>query len=223
MRSYSTLLSHVLGSNKDIDGYSELHYSYLNKLDGLKAKIQIMYTLGSGLSGNYILDKLLHNENQISESFLQENTVKLIFLLRNPHDTYRSRINLQLRYTKQNIDPKIIHNYYVNRLKMLIQQAKSLNTNKIFIESEQIKTNTDAMLDKLRDFLELDDVLTSNYQLFKYSGRGNYGDSSDNIKKGVISKNSNNYDKIIIPDEILKIANVAYNKAIRELIRLCNN
>ncbi len=223
MRSYSTLLSHVLGSNKDIDGYSELHYSYLNKLDGLKAKIQIMYTLGSGLSGNYILDKLLHNENQISESFLQENTVKLIFLLRNPHDTYRSRINLQLRYTKQNIDPKIIHNYYVNRLKMLIQQAKSLNTNKIFIESEQIKTNTDAMLDKLRDFLELDDVLTSNYQLFKYSGRGNYGDSTDNIKKGVISKNSNKYDKIIIPDEILKIANVAYNKAIKELIRLCNS
>lgn len=71
MRSYSTLLSHVLGSNKNIDGYSELHYSYLNKLEGLKAKIQIMYTLGSGLSGNYILDKLLHNENQISESFLQ--------------------------------------------------------------------------------------------------------------------------------------------------------
>lgn len=223
MRSYSTLLSHVLGSNKNIDGYSELHYSYLNKLDGLKAKIQIMYTLGSGLSGNYILDKLLHNENQISESFLQENTVKLIFLLRNPHDTYRSLINLQLRYTKQNIDPKIIHNYYVNRLKMLRQQAKSLNTNKIFIESEQIKTNTDAMLDKLRDFLELDDVLTRNYQLFKYSGRGNYGDSTDNIKKGVISKNSTNYDKIIIPDEILKIANVAYNKANGESIRLCNN
>jgi hypothetical protein len=223
MRSYSTLLSHVLGSNKDIDGYSELHYSYLNKSDGLKAKIQIMYTLGSGLSGNYILDKLLHNENQISESFLQENTVKLIFLLRNPHDTYRSRNKLQLRYTKQNIDPKTIHDYYVNRLKMLIQQAKSLNTNKIFIGSEQIKTNTDAILDKLRDFLELDDVLTSNYQLFKYSGRGNYGDSSDNIKKGVISKNSNNYDNIIIPDEILKIANIAYNKANVELIRLCNN
>lgn len=130
---------------------------------------------------------------------------------------------MQLRYTKQNIDPKIIHNYYVNRLKMLRQQAKSLNTNKIFIESEQIKTNIDAMLDKLRDFLELDDVLTRNYQLFKYSGRGNYGDSTDNIKKGVISKNSTNYDKIIIPDEILKIANVAYNKANGELIRLCNN
>jgi hypothetical protein len=78
MRSYSTLLSQILGSNKNIDGYSELHYSYLNQLDGLKAKIQIMYTLGSGLNGKHILDKLSHNENQISDSFLQENSVKLI-------------------------------------------------------------------------------------------------------------------------------------------------
>lgn len=223
MRSYSTLLSHVLGSHKNIDGYSELHYSYVNQLDGLKAKIQIMYTLGSGLSGNYILDKLLHNENKISESFLQENTVKLIFLLRNPHDTYKSRINMQLRHTKQNKDPLIIHKYYVDRIKMLAHQAKSLNTDKIFIESEQIKTNTDVTLEKLHDFLELDDVLTSNYQLFKYSGHGNYGDSTDNIKKGVISKNSNNYDKIIISDEILKTANIAYYKANRELNQFCNN
>jgi hypothetical protein len=130
---------------------------------------------------------------------------------------------MQLRHTKQNIDPKIIHNYYVNRLKMLIQQAKSLNTKKIFINSEQIKTNTDATLEKLYDFLELDDDLTSNYQLFKYSGRGNYGDSTDNIKKGAISKNSNNYYHIIIPDKILKAANIAYYKGEKELIRFCNN
>lgn len=222
MRSYSTLLSHVLGNNKDIDGYSELHYSYLNQLDGIKAKIQIMYTLGGGLSGKYILDKLLHNENQISESFLQENTVKLIFLLRNPLDTYKSRINMLVKNTMQNKDPKIIHNYYVSRLKMLIQQAKSLNTSKIFIDSEQIKTNTDATLDKLSEFLELEDVLTSNYQLFKYSGNGTYGDSTDNIKKRVISTNSNSYNDIIIPEKILEEANSAYIQGKKQLFRLCN-
>ena len=138
IRSYSSLLSHILGSNKDINGYSELHYSYLNQFDSIKAKIQVMYTLGNSLDGKYILDKLLHNENQISESFLQDNNVKLIFLLRNPIDTYKSQINLGLKITgsKKHIDPINVHDYYINRLEMLEKQAKLLNTDKIFIESE---------------------------------------------------------------------------------------
>ncbi|MFC1784119.1 hypothetical protein ACFL0J_00650 [Candidatus Neomarinimicrobiota bacterium] len=223
MRSYSTLLSHVLGSNKNIDGYGELHYSYLNRFDSLKAKIQVMYAVDNSLQGNFILDKLLHNANQIAESFLQKNTVKLIFLLRNPIDTYKSRINLLQRIKKRNIDPLQIHNYYINRLPMLVQQAKSLDTKKIFIESEQIKTNTSATLQKLNNFLELDDKLTNNYQLFKFSGYGNYGDSTDNIKIGVISKGSNQYDNIVLPDEIMKIAHIVYNESKLKLMQLCNN
>lgn len=225
IRSYSSLLSHILGSHKDINGYSELHYSYLNQFDCIKAKIQVMYTLRSSLDGKYILDKLLHNENQISESFLQNNNVKLIFLLRNPRDTYKSQINLGLQITglKQHIDPLKVHSYYINRLKMLEQQAKLLNTKKIFVESEHIINNTDITLEKLQEFLELDSPFTSHYQQFKFSGNQNYGDPSDTIKKGVISTSLKNYKKINIHKKTLGEANISYSNCKERLIRYCNS
>lgn len=225
IRSYSSLLSHILGSNKDINGYSELHYSYLNQFDSIKAKIQVMYTLGNSLDGKYILDKLLHNENQISELFLQDNIVKLIFLLRKPLHTYKSQINLGLQITrlKKHIDPFKVHSYYIKRLKMLEQQAKLLITKKIFIESESIINNTAITLEKLQEFLELESPLTNHYQQFKFTGNRNYGDPSDNIKKSVISANLTNYKKINIPKKIIEESNISYSRCKKRLIQYCNS
>lgn len=225
MRSYSTLLSHILGNHKEIDGYSELHYSYFNYFDNIKAKIRVMYTLGNRLEGQYILDKLLHNENQISNIFLQANTVKLIFLLRQPHTTYKSQINRRLQVTKtdEHIIVNNVHYYYTNRLVMLKKLVISLNADKLFIKSEDIINNPDPVLKKIQGFLSLGNPLTKEYEQFRFSGKRGYGDSSENIKSGRITNFSKKYGNIHIPKELLSAANNYYDQCKEELLKHCSS
>ena len=89
MRSYSSVLSHVLGSHPEIDGYCETHLRYRFALDFLRLQWRVRRLTGEPLSGRFVLDKILHNYS-LASSVLERPQARVIFLLRQPADVLRS-------------------------------------------------------------------------------------------------------------------------------------
>src|ERR1700753_1681333 len=61
MRSYSSLLCHILGSHPEIDGYCETHVKYRTRLDLIRLRSRVVKSTAPRLKGVYVLEKVLHN------------------------------------------------------------------------------------------------------------------------------------------------------------------
>src|SRR5262245_8745309 len=89
MRSYSSLLSHVLGSHPEIDGYCETHLRYRWGLDLWHLRRKVQRLTGEPLRGRYVLDKILH-DYPIARGILASQHTRAVFLLREPADVIQS-------------------------------------------------------------------------------------------------------------------------------------
>lgn len=224
MRSYSSLLCHILGSHDEISGYSEMHQSYYWLYDLIKLRYRVYLANNNRLEGRFVLDKMLNNRNRISESILNKNNVKMIFILRNPEDTMKSIINMGnnlvdgIEWYK---DPKRVLDYYIERLKRIEMYSIKKNKSALFIDSEKIIDNTNLVLEFLTDKLELRKKLKERYQDFKYTGLPKHGDPSDTIKEFRINRQKKNYSNIFIHQEILKQAHEVYEVCRSVLLKNC--
>lgn len=211
MRSRSSVLAHVLGSNPDICGYGELHLPYTSRKSLINMRILLTRDLQVRLKDKYLLDKILHNYDFTSKIWKIAKP-KAIFLLRKPESTLRSIINLGY-ISKETAyrDPQVALDYYCSRLKNLEQYAQFVRGNYFFIESDDLVEDADRVLKNLSTWLDLDQPLNKNYSLFENTGTVGYGDPSSNIKSGTIKSTKSHLD-ITINTEILQIAEDAYQK-----------
>jgi hypothetical protein len=221
MRSYSSLLSHILGSHNEISGYSEMHLSYKNKSDLTVLRYRVYSMNNNNLDGTYVFDKILHN-HYISNELLNSKNIKNLFMLRAPEDTIKSiskmSSNLNNPVRLNSFDK--IGNYYIERLKHLSELVKRTNRNAVYLDAEKIVHNTDFVLGYLTDWLQLPTKLSSEYKTFSHTGKPGFGDPSDNIKQGKIIKNRETAD-VTIPEELLKKANEEYLKCRETMINNC--
>ena len=136
MRSYSTLLSHILGSNEKICGYTEMHIPYYSSLDLQILKFNARNRYKEHTNKKFLLDKILHNDTEISENILNSNNISTIFLLREPVETIISTIlmrsNLYNRI-EENGERKAAH-YYIKRLKTLKNYSELTKGKNIFLK-----------------------------------------------------------------------------------------
>lgn len=191
MRSYSTLLSHQLGSHPEISGYAELHKSY----PYLKPRS----------NDNYKLDKILHNQYIVSEDVLKNS--HLIITVREPEDTIKSIVRLGY---KLNINwfknQYLALNYYLDRLKKLKEIA--LKHPHLLIKAEDIIKDTDVLKD-IKDFLQLKSDIKKDYSIFELTGKRWHGDSTDEIRTGKVQpKRENN---IVLDKNVIEIAKEGYS------------
>ncbi len=221
MRSYSSLLSHILGSHDNIEGYSEMHLAYKKKMDLLTLRYRVYILNNKELTGDYIFDKILHN-HYISDTILNDNKIKILFMLREPEATLKSIVkmsdNLKNPNRISNIDK--ISKYYSNRLKYLEKLVERTNGKGVYVDAEKIVDNTDFVLGYLTDWLQLPSKLSSEYKTFSKTGKPGFGDPSDNIKQGKIIKNRESAN-VQIPDDILKSANEGYLRCRETLMKHC--
>lgn len=212
MRSRSSVLSHVLGSNDGICGYSELHRSYISQSDLRKMRVKLYNDFKCRLTNKYLLDKLLHNNLDISKDVLRIANPKFIFLLRQPENTIKSTINMgYLANVEWYKDPEQVLKYYCSRLSRLEDYAEMIGGNYFFLESDELVTNTEHVLESLTRWLCLDKPLDNSYLQFSGTGKIGYGDPSNNIRTGKIKK-TRGYPDIHIPQEILERAESSYEK-----------
>lgn len=210
MRSRSSVLSHILGSNPEICGYSELHLFYKNMimLKKMKEELSSEHILSKK---QYLFDKILHNFDFSDEIFTATNS-KFIFLLRKPESSFKSIINMgYLTGVDWYKDPKQVVNYYISRLEGLEKLSEKAKDNYFFLESDDLIENTETTLHNLSNWLMLKQPLNTEYTIFKNTGKPKFGDPSDKIKSGKIIKTEEHKD-IVLPQEILQQGQIYYEK-----------
>lgn len=209
MRSRSSVLSHIIGSNPEVCGYSELQISYVNQDSLCEAKNSFLKeSIGKP---RYFLDKILHDHGFSSEIFSAEN-IKVIFLLREPESTIKSIINMGYLTGKNWYkDPSNALSYYNDRLHQLESLSLYSKGSYIFIDSDDLVNKPDLVLKKITAYLKLKKPLKKEYSIFENTGKPTFGDPSNNIKSGVLQV-TKGYPDIVVPLNILEKAMVSYEK-----------
>ena len=216
IRSNSSLLSHILGSNEEIAGHCEMHQSYSGIRDLMKLRYKISLLQNENISDErYVLDKMLSNHNRISRDILSMENIHWIFLLRQPEDTFKSIVNMGRKLVDKEWyrEPEKILAYYEARLHMMERFVHRIRGKSLFLESETLIKETDHTLGYLSDWLELHTPLNSEYSIFSDTGLPWYGDPSKTIKSGRIVRDKKSYEDIIIQEDILNKAQEVYHHA----------
>jgi hypothetical protein len=223
MRSYSSLLCHILNSNPEVAGYVELHESYTTSLDLFKLTMRVRELTGEQLqSGQYLLDKLLFNY-EISEQMLARDDIVMLFTIREPEKAIRSIIAMGRKRNKPDWKsrPARVVDYYSRRLARMTEVAAARPHGTLFFEADQLIDDTSTVLRELDRFLGLRVPLRAEYQTFEYSGTPKFGDPSKWITEGRIVRDRRSYEKLDVPAELMAQAWEAFNHARKVLADTC--
>ncbi|MEQ8973688.1 MAG: sulfotransferase family protein [Coleofasciculus sp. C1-SOL-03] len=211
MRSGSSLLTHILNSNPDIIGYGETHIQYASEADFKCLMLKVYWQAQEfrklsdiknfSMHQKYILDKVLHNNKFLSESFLVSPNLYSIFLLREPQRSLASIAEL-----KPHLSEEQVLDYYVKRLSMLEHYAQLINSKErsLFITHNQLLEQTDLVFDALHDFLGTRQGFSEDYQILRTTGMRDVGDHKGNIKAGHIIRTPRKLKNKISPDLVEK-------------------
>ena len=184
MRSYSSLLTHILGSHPRIVGYAEMHQKYRNVLDLLELTRKVERSCDKGCAGRYVLDKILHPQ-ALAERVLCRRDVRVIAIARDPEASIASILALRAGGI-DSIDSAI--EYYVARMRTLVHVSELRSGDVVYVDGESILEDTDRSLRELSWHLGITPELRSEYSTFRFTGVPKYGDPSEWIKAGKVVK-----------------------------------
>ena len=225
MRSYSSLLCHILHTNPDVAGYVELHQPYRTGLDLWNLQIKVAHINQNRLEGRYVLDKLLHNHADVSDEVLRRDDLYTVFSIREPEQTIKSTIAMVQRKKQPEKDwksnPTKVANYYVRRLERLTEMAAKKPERSLFMDADRLIDQSEDVLAAMTTFLGLKEPLRSEYEVFDYTGKPKFGDPGKFITSGSIVKERAEYADIEIPEEDLLKAKQAYQDARTSLAASC--
>lgn len=215
MRSYSSVLSHVLGSHPEIDGYCETHIRYRFALDVHRLGWRVRSLTGEPLSGRFVLDKVLHNY-AITRGLVSSPHTRAVFLLRQPVQTLQSILYMGNHLDRNDRNANIGHaaGYYVRRLERLAELAPVLGKRAAFIASEDLVRNTAENLHFLERFLDLETPLSQEYRHFRKTGAPGYGDPSSNIRTGKLRLQETDRPAYALPVEAISGVAQAYSRCL---------
>jgi len=222
MRSYSSLLSHVLGSHPDIDGYCETHLRYNFPFDVLRLQWRVRKLTGEPLRGRYVLDKILHNFT-ISPSILESRRLRAVVMLRHPADALQSILHMgtHLDPLAQNTNLEHVTDYYVARLERLTELARKVGSRAAFVESDALLERPDETLQFLQEHLQLSEPLEKRYRSFAKTGKPKFGDPSPAIHTGEIGARKPRRVTFVIPTAVLVKVKVAHAACLEACHRHC--
>jgi hypothetical protein len=222
MRSYSSLLCHILGSHPEIAGYAEMHQSHRGNRDLLRLRARVARSLDGDLQGHFVLDKILHNEYAVSRGVIDRAALYPIFLVRTPADSVRSIVQLGRRQPSAHLysDPVWSASYYVERLQELARLAEKRRGPALFVRAEDVLDTTTTTLGAITSFLGLAQPLRDEYSTFSHTGEVGWGDDSDRISAGRVVRRTERIGPELVED-VLSLASAAYHECCLVLERNC--
>jgi len=218
MRSASTLLVHLLNANREIAGYGEAHTSLLDRRDLDRLTARVKWTLRQPiLRERYIVDKILHDQYEISAKVLASPTTYAIFLVREAKPTLSSMV----RYFAECGSSKTIEDheaYYVKRLAALPALAEQMGdpARALLLPERDLMERTPDTFAALQRFLGTRTPFTEQYGLTPVTGQAVIGDSSEHIKSGTIERVRPAQQPVLSP-EVLRRCEAAYAACIEGL------
>lgn len=198
MRSGSSLLTHILTSNPEIIGYGETHLNYASEFDFKRLIYKVYWQRRDyKMEQRYVLDKVLHDNKFLNESFLNSQNLYNIFLLREPQRSLVSILDLKPHWNEEQA-----YDYYVKRLATLERYAKLINSKErtLLLDYDQLLENTDAVFKALQNLLGTKTEFSEQYQVFKTTGMRGIGDFSENLKSGRIIRKPRQLETKIAQD-----------------------
>jgi hypothetical protein len=223
MRSYSSLLCHILGSHPQIDGYCETHVKYRTRLDLIRLRSRVVKLTGEPLHGRYVLEKMLHNY-AFAPSILRSPRTFALVSIRQPIAAVQSIVNMGLHYgaVAWHRDLDAVVRYYEERLAMLVRLADELRGRVMFMEAEALLSQTADVLQGIGDLLDLGEPLRSDYRRFAHTGEGGFGDPSETITTGRVSNATRELrTPVIIPEALISRLEMAYATCLAALRERC--
>jgi hypothetical protein len=223
MRSYSSVLCHVLGSHPEIAGYAEMHLTYRNALDLLRLRARVFRSLGCVLPGRFVLDKVLHDEYVVAPSILRRKEVHAIVVVRRPAESIRSVLAMGERIPSVGwySDVDAVVDYYVKRLRSLAK-VRQHASHCLFVRAEDIVQETSRALAEVAQFLGLKQGLSDEYEIFPHTGDPGWGDDSAAIRAGRIVRTATRSDRDAPPQTTLAAAMRSYEECCAALSGGCD-
>jgi hypothetical protein len=234
MRSFSTLLAHILGSHEEVSGYTETFLSYWGPFDLFELRCKTCIDGNFKRRCAYIMDKILHNWVQLSDQILASEDVAFLFMVRRPRETLKSIMNMERNELKKGKRP--LHGsqdpgtpeaalaQYAARLEGLAETARRINhlgRTALAFEAERIVDDTRPVLEQIEQHLHLRSALHQDYSVFGLTGQSGRGDMSPYIQTGSIQRERSDYAGLELPDSCLEQAEAAYEQCVRVLEKNC--
>jgi hypothetical protein len=209
MRSRSSVLSHIFGSNPEILGYRELHINYSGYGSVLKMHDEITGETQDKKNYRFLYDKILHNY-QLSDKTLRFLSPKNLLLLREPEGTIKSIIKMAHLVDNQKLqDQEQATHYYIKRLSELEILSERLSGKFYFLESDDLIDHSSEVLQRLSQWLDLKTALKEEYKTFSRTGKAGHGDPGNNIKSGQLKK-TKGYPELQLSQKTLSKAVAAF-------------
>ena len=226
MRSYSSLLCHILNSHPDINGYVELHKAYRSELDLLDLTLRVRASTKGRLKGRFVLDKILHNYVMLDE-VLKRKDLHMVYSVREPEQTIRSIIAMGLRrediglHLDWKSEPDKVVRHYIKRLERITEIAPKTPKRSVFFEADRLITDPEKVLGRITKTLKLETPLQPTYETAPLTGRRGFGDPSPYITKGAIVADRDDYSHIDVPDKLMNKAHRAFEECRSTLLDTC--
>jgi len=184
MRCGSTLLMHLLLTNPRVIGCGERNAPYRSTWDLDRLEITSRIVQRAPLRRvRYVIDQINHDRFTPDPELLRHERLRFIFLIRNPAETIRSIVNLGSTepWTTQRAT-----DYYSRRLRSIANYASTIASpsTALALTYDDLLANTSAVLRRLESFLGLDEQLSEEYTIQRFTGLR--GDPSLNIRAGRI-------------------------------------
>ncbi len=216
MRAYSSTLGHIIGSHPRINGYYEMHQSYLSDAD--LAQQIADYSQHDSLKpdSHYQFDKLLHNDYRLNLSLPALQDAVIFIALRQPEPTIKSIIKLFQQKSTDHVyaHPAEATNYYLERLQTLTDFAQQHPQRYYYFDTEKVCTDTDGLLSQLQQWIGVTEPLSPEYGSFAKTGVAGAGDTSPLIHTGKILPNFQEaVDDVALDATLLQQAEQAYQNS----------
>ena len=226
MRSYSSLLGHLLAENGEVDGYGELHRSYDNDDDLVSMGHQVQTTYDRPLTGRFLFDKLLHRSLRLAPEIVERPDTKVILSVRSPRDTLASLITLgrndsSVQWAKKQSGAL---RHYTRRMADIEQLAEA-HPSCGFLIADELIARPGETLSEIGRFLSLAEPLPQTYTPKPRTGAQQFGDTSEHIRSGRLQPPTRR--RVWVRPSVLRQAQNAFDQllgsqAIAQTTQLCD-
>lgn len=217
MRSGSSLLLHLMLTNRQISALGERNCHYATSDDLLRLRAATRLRTGTALSPiRYVADQVNHNRFTPNLDLLASPSVRTIFLLRDPKASLASLMELsRVFYGHSWTVPRAV-DYYVSRLQFLGELGSGLagRARAACITYEQLIASTAPILARLQQFLGLASGFATEYERQPFTARR--GDPGPKISQGRVV-GINNHESYEMPADALEQVSQAYTRCRRLL------
>jgi hypothetical protein len=213
MRANTSLFGHLLGSHPKVEGYYELHIGYFGWKSLWRQKLLHFADHAAKPGARWMFDKLLHDGHEIAPAVLQRSGTRTVMMLRAPRQTLPSLVALYRRELPDlpESQPEGATRYYVERLATLEALSRKAG-DYFYLDAECLVEETDRTLDELAAWLGFDEPIPREYRAFARTGRGGAGDTSERLRSGRVSAQTQLYNDIPFDPALLDQADVAYRR-----------